>query len=146
MLIHLAAASCGLGSQWLSVERSWDGPLKELLGVPDILDVHTLVPIGYPAYEPMLPYRRALDEIVHRESTTDRSTGQTRTSSRGYATAVRCSDQLTNRPTGELLEKLSQMIAEGGAMLQGLGVSRSFGGLKAISKLDFSVEKGQIVV
>jgi 5,6-dimethylbenzimidazole synthase len=68
MLIHLAAASCGLGSQWLSVERSWDGPLKDLLGVPDILDLHTLVPVGYPAYEPVLPYRRDLDEIVHHEN------------------------------------------------------------------------------
>jgi len=32
-----------------------------------VLDIHTVVPIGYPAYEPEPPYRRELSEIVHFE-------------------------------------------------------------------------------
>ncbi|MBI4334685.1 MAG: nitroreductase family protein [Chloroflexi bacterium] len=65
MLIHLAAASLGLGSQWVSVNNTWEGPVKELLGIPRVLGVHTIVPIGYPAYKVPPPYRRKLNEIVH---------------------------------------------------------------------------------
>jgi len=65
--LHLAAAALGLGSQWLSVSRPWESSLKALLGVPDDLEIHTIVPIGYPAYEPALPYRRELEEILHYE-------------------------------------------------------------------------------
>jgi nitroreductase len=67
MIIHLAAAALGLGSQWLSFDRSWERPIKELLDVPDELEIHTIVPIGYPAYKPPGPYRRQLKEIVHYE-------------------------------------------------------------------------------
>jgi hypothetical protein len=41
------------------------GYLKILLNVPDELDIHTIVPIGYPAYKHAPPYRRKLKEIVH---------------------------------------------------------------------------------
>ncbi len=65
--MHLAAAALGLGSQWVSVNRLWERALKALLDVPEILDIHTIVAVGYPAYEPPPSYRRELKEIVHFE-------------------------------------------------------------------------------
>lgn len=66
-VLQLATAACGLSSQWVSTDRSWMGGLKEVLDVPDPLEVHTLVPIGYPAYKKPAPYRRKLKEILHYE-------------------------------------------------------------------------------
>lgn len=65
--MHLAAASLGLGSQWFSVTRPWEQALKPILEVPAILDIHSMVVLGYPAYETPPPYRRELKEIVHYE-------------------------------------------------------------------------------
>jgi nitroreductase len=66
-IIHLAAASLGLGSQWLSVIRPWEQLLKPILNVPVVLDIHSVVVLGYPAYDTPTPYRRELKEIVHYE-------------------------------------------------------------------------------
>lgn len=66
-ILHLAAAALGLGSQWVSTNRVLETPLKVLLGVPEELTIHTIVPVGYPAYEPSAPYRRELKEIIHFE-------------------------------------------------------------------------------
>lgn len=66
-LICLAAASLGLGAQWVSVNLGWERNVKELLDIPDDLIIHTLIPIGYPAHTPAPPYRRKLKEIVHYE-------------------------------------------------------------------------------
>lgn len=63
----LAASALGLGAQWLSVDAIWESSLKTILDVPVTLDIHTIVPVGYPAYEPAPPYRRELKEIVHFE-------------------------------------------------------------------------------
>lgn len=63
--LHLAAASLGLGSQWLSVDSEWEQSLKPLLSVPSILQIHTVVPVGYPAYEPPPSYRREPEELIH---------------------------------------------------------------------------------
>lgn len=63
--LHLAAAALGLASQWLSVNHYWEQLLKDILEVPAVLDIHTIVPVGHPAYEPKPPYRRELSEIVH---------------------------------------------------------------------------------
>ena len=65
--MHLAAAALGLGSQWISVDHVWESSLKAILDVPAVLDIHAIVAIGYPAYEPAPPYRRELEEIVHFE-------------------------------------------------------------------------------
>ncbi|MCL2149649.1 MAG: nitroreductase family protein [Dehalococcoidia bacterium] len=64
-MLHLAAAAAGLSSEWVSVNRPWGQALKRILDIPEILEVHTLVAIGYPAYQPKPSYRRSLDEIVH---------------------------------------------------------------------------------
>ncbi|MBI4187779.1 MAG: nitroreductase family protein [Chloroflexi bacterium] len=65
--ICLAAAALGLGSQWLSWQSHRQAALHELLGVPEELTIHTIVPIGYPDYKPAPSYRRELKEIVHYE-------------------------------------------------------------------------------
>ncbi len=68
MLIHLAAASLGLTSQWVSVHTQ--GPLKEILGIPEPLILHTLIPIGYPDDSVTLPkggWREPLEKLVHQD-------------------------------------------------------------------------------
>jgi len=65
--MHLAAAALGVGSQWYSVNRLWEQSLRVILDVPPVLEIHTVVVVGYPAYEPPPPYRRELKEIVHFE-------------------------------------------------------------------------------
>lgn len=65
MLMHVAATSLGLGTQWCSVHIQ--EPIKRVLGVPDILLLHTIMPIGYPAVEPLEGVRRDLDQMVHCE-------------------------------------------------------------------------------
>lgn len=66
MLIHLAAQSLGLTSQWMSIHTQ--GPFKEILGIPEPLMVHTLIPIGYPG-KPLPPggWRVPLDELIHKD-------------------------------------------------------------------------------
>lgn len=69
LLIHLAAASLGLASQYVSDVSSpyMETMLKVLLGIPDPLRIYHLIPIGY-ASAPVLPRpRRELEEIVHHE-------------------------------------------------------------------------------
>src|SRR3970282_2020839 len=63
--INLAAAALGLGAQWVSVNKTWEERAKALLGIPPVLSIHTIVPIGYPAGKTSPPYRRKLEEIVH---------------------------------------------------------------------------------
>ncbi len=65
--IHMAVAGLGLGSQWFSVAGLFERALQRILDVPDEISIHTMVPIGYPAYESPPPYRRKLEEIVHYE-------------------------------------------------------------------------------
>lgn len=67
MLMHLAAASLGLGSAWVSVTRPHEYLIKPILDVPPVLDIHCLMAIGYPAYQTPPGYRRSVDEIVHYE-------------------------------------------------------------------------------
>ncbi len=69
LLIHLAATSLGLGSQYVSDASSpyMSTMLKVLLGVPEPLKIYHLIPIGYPAGSVDPRPRRELDEIVHHE-------------------------------------------------------------------------------
>ncbi|MDZ4246604.1 MAG: nitroreductase family protein, partial [Dehalococcoidia bacterium] len=64
-LICFAAAALGLGTQWVSVNATWEAQVKSLLKIPQVIAVHTIVPVGYPDYKIPPPYRRKLDEIVH---------------------------------------------------------------------------------
>ena len=68
MLIHLAAQSLGLTSQWMSIHTQ--GPFKEILGIPEPLILHTLIPIGYPDAANGLPkgsWRERLEKLVHND-------------------------------------------------------------------------------
>jgi len=64
--IHLAAAALGLGAQWVSLPWPAAEEMKPILGIPPVLTLFTLNPIGYPAIKPV-PYRRELSEMVHLE-------------------------------------------------------------------------------
>ncbi len=66
-IIHLTTAALGLGSQWVSPSRVVEQAVKILLDIPEMMEIHAMVPIGYPAYKPSTPYRRELKEILHFE-------------------------------------------------------------------------------
>jgi len=63
--IHLAAASLGLATQWVSIHIP--EPFKEILSVPPILSLHTIIPVGYPQQELTGSVRRQLSDIVHHD-------------------------------------------------------------------------------
>ncbi len=65
MLMHLAGAALGLGSQHVTIQI--DGPFKKLLNVPDILKLTLIMPFGYPEFAPYPGTRRSLDEMTHYE-------------------------------------------------------------------------------
>ncbi|MBI2874212.1 MAG: nitroreductase family protein [Firmicutes bacterium] len=69
LLIHLAAASMGLGSHWLSDCSSpyYSVMLKSLLGIPEHLHIYEMAPIGYPIKEPTVKLRREVEEFLHWE-------------------------------------------------------------------------------
>ena len=64
-MLHLATAAAGLGAMWISITRMWAEEIKRILNIPSILEVHTMVALGYPAYSPKCSARRKLTEIVH---------------------------------------------------------------------------------
>ncbi|MDP2645436.1 MAG: nitroreductase family protein [Desulfobacterales bacterium] len=66
-MIHLAATTLGLGTQWVSTTPIWEGELKSLLGIPEWFTVPHLVPVGYADYTPPPSYRRQVSEICHLE-------------------------------------------------------------------------------
>ncbi len=70
LLIHLAATSLGLASQYVSDANSpyMETMLKVLLKIPDPLRIYHLVPIGYAKGNFVAPPRRALEEITHYEA------------------------------------------------------------------------------
>ncbi|MCL2149650.1 MAG: nitroreductase family protein [Dehalococcoidia bacterium] len=63
--MHLAAAAAGLGAMWVSITHMWADEIKRILDIPSILEVHTMIALGYPAYTPLCAKRRPLSEIVH---------------------------------------------------------------------------------
>jgi nitroreductase len=66
--IHLAATALGLeGSTWITVGPLAGVRLKELLGIPQVLKVRAVLPLGYPAHRPKPPFRRRVDDILHRD-------------------------------------------------------------------------------
>jgi nitroreductase len=67
MLMSLAAASLGLGAAWQTIDRPSEHYLKELLDIPREYKIYVQIPIGYPAKEPPLQYRRQLSEVAHYE-------------------------------------------------------------------------------
>ena len=64
--IHLAAAALGLGSQWVTIHIQ--EPFKRILNVPDLLMVHSIIPIGYSSVEKKPGHRRELASMLHNDS------------------------------------------------------------------------------
>jgi hypothetical protein len=64
LLVHLAATSLGLASQYVSDANSpyMETMLKVLLGIPEPLRIYHLVPIGYAKSQVAAPPRRELEE------------------------------------------------------------------------------------
>ena len=65
MMMHLAAASLGLGSQHTTIHI--EDPFKRVLGVPDLLTFNLIMPIGYPDVPAKEGVRRPLEDMVHHE-------------------------------------------------------------------------------
>ncbi len=70
LLIHLAATSLGLASQYVSDANSpyMETMLKVLLKIPEPLRIYHLIPIGYGKGNVVAPPRRSLEEVIHHES------------------------------------------------------------------------------
>jgi nitroreductase len=64
-LIHLAIASLGLTSEWVSIHIQ--EPYKRILGIPDLLMVYLIIPIGHADVQPREGVRRPLADMLHRE-------------------------------------------------------------------------------
>jgi 5,6-dimethylbenzimidazole synthase len=63
ILMHLAAASMGLGTQWVTIHV--EEGFKKVLGVPDVMTLYLIIPVGYPDVPAKEGVRRSLSEIVH---------------------------------------------------------------------------------
>ncbi|MCL1895377.1 MAG: nitroreductase family protein [Clostridiales bacterium] len=66
--MNFAACALGYGSEWVSLERNVEQKFKRLLGIPDDLELHSLVVVAKPPYEAPPGYRRPLEDYVHYES------------------------------------------------------------------------------
>ncbi len=69
LLIHLAATSLGLATQYVSDASSvyMETLLKVLLGVPEPLRIYHLIPLGYASRPIPARPRREVDEMTHYE-------------------------------------------------------------------------------
>jgi len=67
LMIHLAARTLGLASQWVSDTASpyMATMVKSWLGIPQHLKIYDMVTVGYGAKDPPAPSRRTLEEITH---------------------------------------------------------------------------------
>jgi nitroreductase len=65
--MHLAAASLGLASQWISAVQTPYGAcmIKQLLGVPQFFDVYDMIALGWPALKPPGKFMRDTEKMVH---------------------------------------------------------------------------------
>jgi 5,6-dimethylbenzimidazole synthase len=64
-LIHLAAKSLGLSTQHTTIHIA--DPFKRILGVPDLIRLHDIIPVGYADVEPMAGVRREPEEFTHHD-------------------------------------------------------------------------------
>ena len=61
----LTATEMGLGTCWIGAFT--EGPIKELLGIPEELRIVSITPLGVPAEAPEARPRRTLSEFVYAE-------------------------------------------------------------------------------
>jgi nitroreductase len=67
LLMHLAAASLGLSSQWYSAAGSpaVEQGIRSVIGIPDDLKIYDLMILGYPALPPVPKEVRAIGSMLH---------------------------------------------------------------------------------
>lgn len=64
--ILVAAHSLGLGACWVAgVNRTYDGDVKNILEIPEGIDMVSIIPIGYPSEEATMGSKRDLKEVIH---------------------------------------------------------------------------------
>jgi nitroreductase len=65
--MHIAAATLGLGSQWVSVVNTPYAQclIKDLLGIRKELEIHDMLALGYPDMQPRPKLMRDKDRMVH---------------------------------------------------------------------------------
>ena len=61
----LAAAAEGLGTCWLGTPGWKSGKIKELLNIPENIEILAMSPIGYPDESPKARPRMAVEEVTH---------------------------------------------------------------------------------
>jgi 5,6-dimethylbenzimidazole synthase len=67
LLMHLAATSLGLASQWYTATSRPDAEraIKEIIGIPEAMTIYDMIVIGYPAAPPGPKIIRDIDEMMH---------------------------------------------------------------------------------
>jgi nitroreductase len=69
LYMHLAATTLGLASQWVSHVASPHNHclLKNLLHIPNQMEVYDMIALGYPAHKSRPKLMRPLDKMIHRD-------------------------------------------------------------------------------
>jgi nitroreductase len=67
LYMHMAASSLGLASQWVSAVSTPYAQcmMKDLLGIPEALNIYDMLALGYPAVKPRPKLVRAKDKMIH---------------------------------------------------------------------------------
>jgi 5,6-dimethylbenzimidazole synthase len=70
LYMHLAAISLGLGSRWISATRNYyvQCLTKDLLGIPEPLEIYDTMALGYPDTMPAPRFVRPAAEMTHNET------------------------------------------------------------------------------
>jgi nitroreductase len=61
----LAAVSEGLGTCWLGTPSWKSNDIRELLGIPENVEILAMSPIGYPDESPKARPRMPVEEVIH---------------------------------------------------------------------------------
>jgi nitroreductase len=95
VMMHLAAASLGLASQWYSATNSPEAEkgIREIIGFPEELTIYDMMVLGYPVEPLQTKMVRPLDEVVHYNAC---GTGDFRTDEQVAAYADRTYDWCLN--------------------------------------------------
>jgi nitroreductase len=67
LYLHLAATTLGLASQWYSVVQTPYASclIKDLLNIPDALEIYDMMVLGYPAVKPPKKFLRDTADMIH---------------------------------------------------------------------------------
>jgi 5,6-dimethylbenzimidazole synthase len=67
LLMHLAAASLGLASQWYTATSRPEAgkAIREIIGIPEDLTIYDMMVLGYEAAPPGPKIIRDTDEMIH---------------------------------------------------------------------------------